>query len=446
MDQYTTFRSLVIEMWRSRELRRRILYTIGVLIVYRIGASLTLPGVHVNSGAATSASGGLINSLGILGGGGLRYFSLFALGVSPYITASIIIQLLSTNVVPFLTNLSKSGEKGRKTQDMITRCITIPLGILQSIGIIELLLSQKVVSFNSTAATFIFIIVLQVGGIFLALWFGDQINNHGLGNGVSMIILSGVVSSIPFNFFDIFKMFLGKAGSSVSSILIGLTESLFILGFYFILVFVTIFLSQSVRYIPVKNIGSGLTKKSNSSKSYVLLRINTAGVIPVIFATSLMSIPTTIVKYINNSELSSIINFIFNRKQPFALFVEFWLITGFTYFYSKITVNPERFAENLQKSGSFIPGIIPGYSTSKYINKILNHLNFYGSMFLGIIAIIPYILSIIFKLPPSFGIGGTGMLIFVMVIINLVSQIKARIIQLKYKNLKVMKNSEFGLW
>lgn len=443
MKTLSKFSDIIVEAWKSKELRRRILFTIGVLMVFRIGASITIPGVSIPHNSQTSGNG-LIDSLGILGGGGLRYFSIFAMGVSPYITASIVIQLLSTNVVPYLTNLAKSGEKGRKTQDLITRYLTIIFGILQAVGITSLLISQKAIQLNSSIETYAFIILFQLGGVFLALWLGDQINEHGLGNGVSMIILSGVVASIPYNFFNVFEHFLAK-NKTLTKFVLSLVESFFVLFFYLFLVFISTFFNQSYRNIPVQNIGSGLSKSDNNA-SYLVLRINIAGVIPVIFATALLSIPVTIARYVQNSDLTLIFNFLFNRQYPTALITDFIFITIFTYFYSKITVNPDRFAENLQKSGSFIPGIPPGYQTSRYINTIINRLNFFGALFLSTIAIIPYIFLIIFKLPVTYGIGGTGLLIYVVVAINLFAQLKARITQIEYRKLKSTDLKDFGIW
>ena len=436
-QRITNFFELLRDSWQSKDIRKRLLFTLGMLFAFKIGASITIPGVSVAIGTLTatnSASGSLINTLGVLGGGGLKYFSIFALGVSPYITASIIIQLLSANVIPYLTNLSKAGEKGRKTQDMVTRLITLPIAILQSIGIIELLQSQKAIQFHNTASVFIFIILIQISGVYLALWMGDQINERGLGNGVSMIILTGVVSAIPFNFINIFRISL-VGQHALATIIVGITKSLATIGFYFILVIITIFVSQSYRKIPVRNIGSGLNKKK-SDRSYILLRINISGVIPVIFASALMAIPLTIMRYVTNAHVTTIFNYLFNRNYPTALITNCLLITLFVFFYSRITINPERFAENLQKSGSFIPGINPGRQTAKHIISVVNRINLLGSFFLSFITIIPFLLMILFHLPVTFGIGGTGILIFVVIILDLISQVRSRLIQVDYRQLK----------
>ncbi len=444
MHRLISFQQIITEAWKNKNLRRKILYTIGILIIFRIGTDITIPGVTLPHGSVGSGSGnGFISSLGILGGGGIRNFSIFALGVSPYITSSIIIQLLATNVVPFLTNLAKTGEKGKRTQDMITRYLAIIFGVVQSIGITSLLLSQKVIQFKSGAETYIFIILIQMGGLFLALWMGDQINEKGMGNGVSMIILSGVVANIPFNFINIFKN--NVKLDTLSNFSITFVEFIFLVFFYLLLILIAVYMSQSYRRVPIQNVGSGLTKDQNKD-SYVVLSLNSSGVIPVIFATSLLSIPLTVTKYISNPQLTNVFNYLFNRQYPTGLITYFILIVLFSFFYSKITVNPEQFAEGLQKSGSYIPGIQPGVDTSKYISRTVNKLNFYGSFFLAILAIIPYILLIIFKLPASFGIGGTGLIIFVSVAINLFLQIKARLIQVEYQNLKKSTEEEFKLW
>lgn len=263
---------------------------------------------------------------------------------------------------------------------------------------------------------------------------GDQINEKGLGNGISMIILTGVVSAIPFNFINIFRISL-SGQSTVAPILVAVTKSIATIGFYFALVILTIFVSQSYRKIPVRNIGSGLNKKK-SDRSYILLRINISGVIPVIFASAIMAIPLTIMRYISDTNVKTIFNYLFNRNHPTALLVNCLFITIFVYFYSRITINPERFAENLQKSGSFIPGITPGRETSTHIISVVNRINILGSFFLSFITVIPFLLMILFHLPVTFGIGGTGILIFVVIILDLIAQVRSRLIQVDYQQLK----------
>ena len=439
-DNLNSFKDIIIEAWKSKELRKRIIFTLFILIIYRIGASITIPGVTLNS--ANASSNGIISSLGLLGGGGLRLYSIFALGVSPYITASIIVQLLSNNVIPYLTNLSKSGEKGRKKLDIINRYLTIILALLQGVGITALMLSTHIISFSNTAVGYVFCLLLLLGGVFFALWLGDQINEKGVGNGISMIILSGVVANIPWNFYNIFKGFLGNS-QIITATFVGILESIMMIVFYLLLLFLITFVSQSSQNIPIQNIGSGLVKKGQNQNSYVLLRLTVAGVIPIIFATALVSIPTTVAKFINNSTLTIIIGYIFDRHYPTALICYFILVCLFCFFYSKVTINPERFAENLQKNGSFIPGIQPGFETARYMSKSINSLNFYGALFLGILAVIPYLLLIIFHLPANYGIGGSGMLIFIMVTIDLFSQIKARLQQIRYRQLKEVNKKGF---
>ena len=374
-DTLLNFKNIIKNSWNSKELRRKILFTIGILIIFRIGTNITIPGVSLPHGNVSQGNG-FLSSLGILGGGGIRNFSIFALGVSPYITASIIIQLLATNVVPFLTNLTKSGEKGRKTQDLITRYLSIIFGIAQAIGITSLLMSQKLINFNNSTLSYFYIILMQLGGMFFALWLGDRINENGLGNGVSMIILSGVVANIPFNFANIFASTIKF--DNISFFFITLVQTGVIVVFYFALLLFSVFMTQSFRHIPVQNIGSGLTKKQNKD-SFVILSLNTSGVIPVIFATALMSIPITITKYINDPNATNILNYFFNRQYPTALIFYFLFIVAFSFFYSKITINPERFASGLQKSGSYIPGVQPGIETSFFITKTVNRLNFIGN-------------------------------------------------------------------
>ena len=425
------YKSLIKDVFKNKGLFKRVLYTVFILLIFRVAANILIPGVSLGNNS-TQNGGSLLNVVSILGGGGLRHFSIVALGVSPYITATIITQLLSADVVPYFTRLNKSGERGRIRIDLINRFLTIGFAFLQGYAVIASLqhTGGLLVTSNIGIAYILFVIT---GGTIMSLYLGDRINVKGVGNGTSMIIFSGIVANIPWNFAAIWNntVFYNQP----TQLVIGLITYFFYMLLFLSIIVLTVFLYQSVRKIPIQNTGSGLSM-DNKDTSYLPLRINSAGVIPVIFASALLTTPLTIAQLFPNYDPNnSIVAFLFSFNKPVGLTFYFLLIVLFTFFYSQVAVNPDQITENLQKNGSFIPGVSPGVATKAYIKRILNRLNLSGGIFLGMICALPYIITIIKGLPSALVIGGTGVIIMVGVSLDTIQQLKGRVIQEKVKGL-----------
>ncbi|ALV23404.1 hypothetical protein ASO20_01930 [Mycoplasma sp. (ex Biomphalaria glabrata)] len=445
MSDRLTMVQTIKYMLNSKELYKKLLFTIGILILFRLGSNLTIPGVTAQandtSNPLAALMGGkngndLLSVLGMLGGGGLRRFSIFALGISPYIMSTIIVQLLSSDVIPSWTHLNKSGEAGRKRLDFYGRIMTFFIAIAQGYAFTATLQSSNAISFTKDNGLFtsFYVVMVLVGGSYLSLWFGDRITKSGLGNGVSLLIFSGIVANLPWNFFEIFQNAINPTGPLVY-IFKGILDSIFCVLIFIVLTVATVYLSQSLRKIPVQNLGAGLALK-NEEISYLPLRVNSAGVIPVIFSSAILTTPITITQFISNDEVKSVITTIFSTSQPFGMFLYFALTFAFTYFYSHITVNSEDIAENFRKNGTFIPGINPGKDTENYLKTTLNRLNFIGGFTLAVIAVFPYIMAKVLNIPSQIAMGGTGLIILVGVAIDTLTQIQGRIRQKSYSEFK----------
>jgi preprotein translocase subunit SecY len=439
-------------IFKNKELVNRIFFTIMILFVLRIGARISVPGITVNSEALKSYTegGSTLALMDLLGGGALSNFSVFALGVSPYITAQIIIQLLQKDVLPSLTELSKQGEYGRKKIEMATRYLTLLLGAVQGYGIIktmENLSSQGqsliTIKFDTTGANafwvYAYIVTVLLGGAMLTMWLGDQITEKGIGNGISVIIFAGCVRSLPTQIKDAFTTWITDNQGQVSSqmILGSFQFSLYILAMIFITGFV-VFIELSKRKIPVQHANKG-GGQSMARASFLPIKVNSAGVIPVIFAASIMSAPSVIASFISSDASSAAWLDIFNYnktitmpwfndqtwKMDWGLVIYLALIIAFTFFYAEMEIDPEKLADNFQKNGSYIPGIRPGKETERYVGKVLNRVTFIGAMALAAISALPIILVIsnVFGTNTSLALGGTGLIIVVGVALEINSQI-----------------------
>lgn len=433
----------LVSIFKNKEIVNRIFFTIMVLFVIRIGAAITVPGISVSSELSDLMNSG--NSLAImdlLGGGALSNFSIFALGVSPYITAQIIVQLLSKDVLPALTELSKQGEYGRKKREMATRYLTLLLGAVQAYGIIQMMQNSNYISLTLAADfwTYAYLIIVMVAGAMLTMWLGDQITEKGLGNGISVIIFAGCVRSLPTQITTAWdKWILGNVAHGSSEMVSGVFMfALYILALLFIVGFV-VFIELSRRKIPVQHAGKGGQNQPMSRASFLPIKINSAGVIPVIFAASIMSAPAIIAGFISSDAAQSEWLNIFNYNSTFTmpwfdgshwemnwgLFIYLALIILFTFFYAKMSIDPEKLADNFQKNGSYIPGIRPGKETERYVGKVLNRVTFIGAIALCFIAALPIVLvwANAFDGDNSLAIGGTGLIIIVGVAIEINNQI-----------------------
>ncbi|AHI54140.1 preprotein translocase subunit SecY [Spiroplasma sabaudiense Ar-1343] len=426
---------------RNKDLVKRIVFTLIVLVLVRMGTLLTVPGVALSSNFKESIDNQeFFQLLSTLGGGSIGRFSILALGVSPYITASIIVQLLSTDVIPVLSRWNKSGERGRKKLDRLTKLLTIPFALMQGIATIFTLVQQGLISpkwssseLGTAPAWFYFILVpaVMLAGTFLMLWIADQITTRGIGNGVSIIIFTGITASLPANFINTFKFWVN--GGEEATILFGgiLYYMIYILAFLLVIFFVVL-MNEAERKVPIQQTGAGLIA-SEEHTPYLPLKVNNAGVIPVIFASAIISTPMTIAQIVEVTNPSS--GFVYFTNN-FLSFSTWWgigiysvLTILFTFLYAQVQINPEKISENFQKSGTFIPGIKPGKDTTKYLSSTINRLSIIGSFFLALVAVLPYIISKLTNLPSNLAIGGTGLIILISVSLQTIQQIKGRIIQ-----------------
>jgi len=421
----------LVAIFKNKDIRDRIFFTLGIILIFRIGATISVPGVTISQEVMDTSN--VLALMNLMGGGALQNFSLFALGVSPYITSSIIIQLLSMDVLPALTELSKQGQTGRKKIEMATRYLTLVLGAVQAYGItVTMQNSDSITLLDSSFWGYTKIVIFLIAGSMLVMWMADQITSKGIGNGVSMIIFVGIIASLPTQILGALEYFFGTelVTGDESLILIGAIKVIiYILAYLLIILFVA-FVEKSVRKIPVQhsNKGGALNAKVNNT-SFLPIKINSAGVIPVIFASSLMMAPAVIVSFAvpsTNATIDNILN-IFNSSalvqmpwfdekvwyMPWGLIIYIVLTFAFSFFYSNLTINPERLAEDFQKSGSYIPGIRPGNETRRYIQKVLNRVTFIGATALTLIAALPIVLTLLGIVPQSLALGGTGMIIVV---------------------------------
>lgn len=432
-----------VSIFKNKEIVNRIFFTIIILFVVRIGAAVTVPGVTVSSDLANIMNSG--NSLAIMnlmGGGALSNFSIFALGVSPYITAQIIISLLSKNVLPALTELSKQGEYGRKKTEMATRYLTLLLGAVQAYGIIRTMENSDYITLsgNGDFWNYAYLVTVLLAGAMLTMWLGDQITDKGLGNGISMIIFAGCIQSLPSQLTGAWgKWIVGNASHGSSDMIRGGFQfALYVLAMVFIIGFV-VFIELSRRKIPVQHAGKGGQNPSMAKASFLPIKLNSAGVIPVIFASALLAAPSVIASFVSSDAAGARWLDIFNYNiafryegfngthwyMPWGLLIYLVLVVAFTFFYASMQIDPEQLADNFQKNGSYIPGIRPGKETERYVAKVLNRVTCLGALALAFIAALPIVLTLAdaFDGDTSLAIGGTGLIIIVGVAIEVSNQI-----------------------
>ena len=426
---------------KNKEIMNRIMFTILILFIFRIGAQITVPGVTLGEDLQNYLDSSYALSLmNLLGGGTLQSFSIFALGVSPYITAQIIVELLASDVLPALTELKRQGQSGRKKMEMASRYLTLMLGAVQAYGIIRTMETSDAITFTTASQewlTYIYIIVIMMAGSMIVMWLGDQISVKGIGNGISMIIFAGIVCSLPSQIGNAFSLWVGNsalAGQGDSARIAGIFKFLlYILAYVLIISFVT-FIELSKRKIPVQHSGKGGGQTQAMSRaSFLPIKVNSAGVIPVIFASSILMAPSIIVAFVDADHSSDKWLGIFQTStmydmggwsMPWGLIIYLALTIAFTFFYANVQINPQQLAENFQKNGSYIPGIHTGNETERYVRKVLNRVTFIGAMALALIAALPVVLTLtVFKDNPSLALGGTGLIIVVGVALEINSQI-----------------------
>ena len=417
---------------QNKDIRNRILFTLFAFLVYRLGSAITVPDVDTSDLVAGLSDNSLFAMLNLLGGGGLEQFSIFALGVTPYITASIIIQMLSMDVIPPLSELAKSGAKGRKQLDKYTRYLTVIFGFVQSFSLVYGFSTAYtgLIEGGATVSKILYIATIFTAGTMFLVWIGDQISTKGIGNGISMVIMAGIVGRLPQQFSSAWSSLIGEEANGAG---IGLFVG-YIVVYLIIIVFVTL-INTAERRIPIQYTSSSIALSKQSESNYLPLKLNSASVIPVIFASSLMMAPLQIASFFASSEVTSVMSNWLGLRTWYSLVVYVFLILFFTFFYTKMQVNPEKIAENLGKSGAYIPSVRPGKETETYINRVLSRLTTLGSIALALIAVLPHIMPLIWTdMSTSMALGGTGMIIVVGVAIETVRQVQGLITQKSYKN------------
>lgn len=403
----------------NRDLLKRIGFTLVALAIFIIGTTIQVPGTD-----SITSNLGFLELVNTMGGGALQNFSIFALGVMPYITATIVMQLLG-ELIPYFQELNKQGHVGRQKINTYSRYMGILFALLQGYAFSFMFLGR-----TASATEYIYISVVLTAGTAFLLWLGDQITRKGIGNGLSLIIMAGIIATLPQMFIDAFQGLVVFDGTT-QEITLGIVKFILFAIIYFAIIVGVIFVQMAERKVPIQYANKSTAYGGNSS--YVPIKVNTAGVVPVIFASSLMAIPGIIAGLINNESFSLFVSNYLTYTTPvgFIIYVIFIFLFGFVYTY--MIFKPEDFAKNLQESGGYIPGIRPGNETKTYLSKVLTRITCLGSVFLAIIVALPIIFSNVTSLPTSVSIGGTGLLIVVGVALETYKQIEGSLLSRNYK-------------
>lgn len=424
---FTTF----VNLFKQKDIRNKILFTLGMLFIFRLGAGIPVPMVDTAALLAGVDDNSVLGIMNLLGGGALQRFSIFAMGVGPYITASIIIQLLSMDVVPVLTEMTKSGQQGKRQLDKITRYTAVFLGLFQAYTLTYAFNVNYGILQSPSISTYLYISVVLTAGTMFLLWIGDRISQFGIGNGISIIIFAGIVTHIPFDFQNMFNILVDT--SSNAAMFAGIMNYLMFVGLYLFIILLVIFMQQAVRKIPIQYTSSNLRKGKNDV-TFLPLKINSANVIPVIFASAIMTAPATAFSFFSETQgLYTFFTDFFNFQTPRGLAIYAFLVIIFTFFYTNLQVDPQKIADDLGKSGTYIPGIRPGTETKEYLAKVLNRITVLGALFLTFIATLPYLLPMVTSLPNSVAVGGTGIIIVVGVALETMKDLEGQLTQRVYR-------------
>ena len=406
----------------NKDLRHRIYFTLGALMIFILGISIRVPGTQ-----DLTSNLGFLELVNTLGGGALQNFSIFALGVMPYITASIIMQLLQMDIIPYFTELRKQGATGRQKLNQITRYVGIAFAFIEGYAFAFAFIGR-----SGDVLEYLYIATVLTAGTAFLLWLGDQITQKGIGNGISLIIMAGIIATLPQMFIDAFNGLIAFDGTA-QVITLGIIKFILFVFIYFAIVIGIIFIQESERRIPIQYANKSTSAYDKSAQSFMPIKINTAGVIPVIFASSLLAIPGILAQVIKNETFTLVVEKYLTYTTPVGFLIYVIFIFFFAYFYTFIQVKPEEFAKNLQENGGYIPGIRPGEETKKHLSKILSRLTILGATFLVVIAGLPILFSKLTSLPTSVSIGGTGLLIVVGVALETDKQLEGSILTRSYK-------------
>lgn len=420
-------------IWHVEDLRKKILFTVFVLFIYRIGAFVPVPGVNKEV-LETANQGGeaLMGLFNTFSGGALKNFSIFAISIYPYITASIIVQLLSMDVVPKFAEWAKQGEHGKKQLAQITRYGTVILALIQGFG--------TAISFNraynaemmpnATFADYLLVAIILTAGTSFLMWLGEQITEKGIGNGISILIFAGIVSGFP-------GYIVSTAQSSFiqpDQVFLNILKVVIVLIVIVAIIAAVIFVQQGIRKIPVQYAKRVVGNKMyGGQNTHIPMKINAAGVIPVIFAVSLLQFPVVISSFWPSNVVAKWVANNFAVDAPLGMLLYVVMIIGFTFFYTFVQMNPQQMAENMKKNGGYIPGIRPGKATEKYLTRVMSRLTMSGALFLAVISIMPMFFAAISGLPKEVQIGGTALLIVIGVALDTMKQIESQLIKRHYK-------------
>ena len=418
--------SIFKDFLQNKEIRKKILFTLVILFIYRLGSAIPAPGI--NDTLITLSANSILNMMSILGGGSIEQMSIFSLGVGPYITASIIIQLLSMDIIPALTEMAKSGKKGRQQMDRITRYLGVVLALVQGYFIVQLLSSQYEMVDNPGFMSYAYIALIFTAGTMFLLWLADQITTKGVGNGVSIIIFAGIVAEMPNNFKLVYDTFVGSDATSK----LGVAGFVIYCLMFIAIIVLVVLMQMAERRIPIQQSTSQRLNRSKGDLIHLPLKINSASVIPVIFASALIQGPQIIASWVNTDAynfLSKLCDF----TNPLFLVFYAILIILFTFFYTNLTVDPNKMAEDLGKQGQYIPGVRPGSETKEYVSKVLNRITCLGAILLTFIALLPYVVSNLTGLSQRAALGGTGIIIVVGVAMDTIKELKGKLTTKQYK-------------
>ncbi len=410
--------------FRIKEIRSKILFTLAMLVIFKIGTYIPVPGVDPSVFDMGAGQQGVLDLMNTFGGGALMNFSILAMGIMPYITASIVVQLLQMDVVPKFAEWAKQGEVGRRKLSQFTRYFTIILAFIQSLGMSFAFnqMFEGMLLDNSNIGSYLLIALVLTTGTAFLMWLGEQITTHGVGNGISIIIFAGILSVLPSAIIQLYQQKFVGADDTTMAILITAFA---------------VFILQAVRKIPVQYAKRQRTSSQLAPQSTFLpLKVNPAGVIPVIFAMAFFMLPQTLTLFFPDANWAQTIARFADPSDWIGMIFYVALIIAFTYFYSFVQVNPEKMADNLKKQGSYVPGIRPGRNTQDYITSVLYRLVFVGSLFLAGISILPLLITKFMDLPQAIQIGGTSLLIVIGVALETMKQLEAQANQREYRGFR----------
>ena len=414
-------------VFQNKELLKKIAFVLAAFLLYRVAVFIPIPMISVPEELFNNELLGFLNAFT---GGALENLSVISLGVGPYITASIVVQILQTDLVPVLTEWSEQGEAGKQKTNQLTRYLAIGLAFIQALAI-TIGIDSLSVGVSPTPIVFVYLAIIITAGTSFLLWLGDQITVKGVGNGVSMIIAAGIISSLPATFNTLWNLYITPLSADFSTYI----SFIIVVVLYIAILLGIIFMQAIDRKVPIQYANrSAQSKLSGKHDSNIPIKLNSAGVISVIFAITILSLPLTIVQFANlTGPVATWLTEIFSSSRPIGFTLYVFLIFVFTFFYSFLQVNPEKVATNLSNQNAYIPGVRPGNDTEIYFSKILFKVTLLGAVYLSFVAVVPILTAWAFDLPPTVTVGGTSLLIVVGVAVETFKQITTEANKQEYK-------------